>query len=140
MNTNHFSLTVATDLQALILVLQWFEQFRGACKDDGIWLQCEIALVEIFTNAVRHAHHHLGIETPIEIKVCLNSQFIELQVWDFGEPFNVMDYLKALPDGVDAYSESGRGLKIIKEVADCFDYTRHNDRNCFSMIRYFPPH
>lgn len=140
MNTNHFSLTVATDLQALILVLQWFGQFKDACKDEGSWLQCEIALVEIFTNAVRHAHHHLGIETPIEIQVVLNTQSIELQVWDFGKPFNLTDYLKTLPDRIDTSSESGRGLKIIKEVADSFAYTRHNDRNCFSMIRYFQPH
>ena len=139
MNTPRHSLTVPTDLQALILVLQWFDQFKAACKDEGVWLQCEIALVEIFTNAVRHAHHQQPVETPIEIVVMVPPQCIEIQVWDWGKPFNLINYISKLPDRVDVYSEGGRGLKIIQEVADSFSYTRHNDRNCFSMVRYFHP-
>jgi serine/threonine-protein kinase RsbW len=133
----HTSLTVPTNLQALAEVLQWFSQFRGERMDQIFWLQSEIALVEIFTNAVRHAHRNYPEETPIEIMLDLQADRLELKVWDQGQPFDLMGYLQTLPDRIDPDKEGGRGLKIITEVSDQVSYTRHHDRNCFTMIRYF---
>jgi serine/threonine-protein kinase RsbW len=133
----HTSLTVSTNLQALAEVLQWFSQFREECSDPVFWLQSEIALVEIFTNAVRHAHRNYPEETPIDIILNLQADRLELKVWDRGQPFDLMAYLQTLPDRIAPDREGGRGLKIIKEVSDQVSYTRHHDRNCFTMIRYF---
>ena len=127
-----------TDLQGLEEVLQWFSQFQRFLPDPTVWLQCEIALVEIFTNAVRHAHHRCTPETPIEIQVALAHQRLEIQVWDQGAPFDLKRHLQALPEEIDMYQENGRGLKIVQAVADELSYQRHDGRNCFSFIRHFP--
>jgi serine/threonine-protein kinase RsbW len=134
----HDTLTVPSQLEKLTQVLQWFSQFRKIYADEVFWLQCEIALVEIFTNAVRHAHQHHPIETPIEITFSLSADTLELQVWDQGEAFDLHQYLQNLPERIDVDREGGRGLKIIAEVSDHVAYTRHQGRNCFSMIRSLP--
>lgn len=139
MSYQHASLTVSSTLQALAEVLQWFSQFREDCSDPVFWLQSEIALVEIFTNAVRHAHRNYPEETPIEITLDWQADRLELQVWDQGQPFDLPAHLQTLPDRIALDRESGRGLKIITEVADQVSYTRHHDRNCFTMIRYLKP-
>lgn len=120
-------------------MLQWFSQFRNKCSDEVFWLQSEIALVEIFTNAVRHAHRNYPEETPIEITLDWQPDRIEIKIWDQGQPFDLMGYIESLPDRIDPDREGGRGLKIIKEVSDHLSYTRHHDRNCFTLIRYFKP-
>ena len=139
MSYQHASLTVSSTLQALAAVLQWFSQFREACSDQVFWLQLEIALVEIFTNAVRHAHRNYPEETPIDIILDWQADRLELQVWDQGQPFDLLAHLQTLPDRIAPDREGGRGLKIITEVADQVSYTRHHDRNCFTMIRYLKP-
>lgn len=120
-------------------MLAWFSQFRGEFSDEVFWLQSEIALVEIFTNAVRHAHRNYPEETPIEIVLELQSDRLEIKIWDRGQPFDLMNCIESLPDRIDPNREGGRGLKIIKEVADQLSYTRQQDRNCLTMIRYFKP-
>lgn len=135
----HDALTVPTQLETLAQVLQWFAQFREMYADEVFWLQSQIGLVEMFTNAVRHAHRDLPADTPIEIVFSMTATALEIQVWDRGSAFDLEGYLKTLPDRVDIHREGGRGLKIIQEVSDKISYTRHNDRNCFSMIHYFPP-
>jgi serine/threonine-protein kinase RsbW len=137
---HHSTLTVPSTLQALAEVLQWFSQFKGQYPDEVFWLQCEIALVEIFTNAVRHAHRDYPEETPIEILVNLSSDCLRLEIWDQGQSFDLINHLQSLPNRISPDQEGGRGLKIIKEVSDQVSYTRHNDRNCFSMTRYLNHH
>ena len=136
----HSTLTVPSTLQALSKVLQWFSQFKGQSADEVFWLQCEIALVEIFTNAVRHAHRDYPEETPIEIIVDLSPDSLKLEVWDQGQSFDLIHHLNSLPHYIRPDQEGGRGLKIIQEVSDQVSYTRHNDRNCFSMTRYLNHH
>ena len=62
-----FALRVDTTLDALGEVLTWFEAFRNAGIPDPIWTECQLALAEGFTNAVRHAHRALPESTPIDI-------------------------------------------------------------------------
>jgi len=66
-----FALRVDTTLDALDQVLTWFESFRNAGIPDPIWAECQLALVEGFTNAVRHAHRALPESTPIDIEPLL---------------------------------------------------------------------
>ena len=50
------NIQVPSDLKALDQVLFQFNKIYQASIPQKDWLQCQLALVEGFTNAVRHAH------------------------------------------------------------------------------------
>jgi serine/threonine-protein kinase RsbW len=127
---------VSTNLNALSQVLAWFEQFNHPPIPHSIWLECQLALAEAFTNAVRHAHAHKAPDTPIDIEVTIDRQMIELKVWDYGAGFDLKASSKATaePD----YDEHGRGLQIMQKVADVLSYDQIEQRNCLVMIKRYP--
>lgn len=87
---------------------------------------------------MRHAHQGYAVETPIEIEVTLLERQLELRIWDYGQPFDLIQKLEKLPEQVDASASSGRGLKLIKKIADRFDYIRLEDgRNCLLVIKSY---
>ena len=49
-------LQVETELNAVPKVLQWFEEFNNLLLPQKFYGECQLALIEGFTNAVRHAH------------------------------------------------------------------------------------
>jgi serine/threonine-protein kinase RsbW len=51
-------------------------------------------VVEGFTNAVRHAHKNLPIETPIELEITVFNERVEIKIWDGGKPFDFKAKLK----------------------------------------------
>ncbi len=128
-------LQVCTDLTALDDVLRWFEQLNTAPLSCEEWWQCETALVEGFTNAVRHAHRHLPQTTPIELEVIVFAHCVEMRIWDRGEPFDLEAYLEdILKKPLDPWEIGGKGLRIMKELMDELYYRRTPDgRNCLRM-------
>jgi serine/threonine-protein kinase RsbW len=131
---------VKTDLEALAQVLAWFDQFNHPTLPRSVWLQCQLALAEGFTNAVRHAHRGKPIDTPIEIVVYLKPDCFELQVWDQGEEFDLNRVFDTLSLEMDQRAEGGRGLKLMKRMADILRYERSDDgRNCLRIVKYFSP-
>lgn len=131
-------LQVKTDLGALAEVLSWFDQFAEAGIPHIVWMQCQLALAEGFTNAVRHAHHNQPIDTPIEIEVTLLHQAIEIQIWDQGPEFDLKQCLSSMPNQVDRNAEGGRGLKLMDQVADELSYSRLPDqRNCLLIVKNY---
>jgi len=129
---------VGTDLNALAEVLQWFEQFNISLVPGEIWWQCQTALAEGFTNAVRHAHHNLPPETSIDIEVAILPHCLEMRIWDDGQPFDLESKLQALSQQVldPLEKENGRGLIFMHQLTDEISYTRTEDqRNCLLMRR-----
>lgn len=126
---------VYTDLNLLTQVLAWFEQFNHPPVPHSVWLECQLALAEAFTNAVRHAHAHKTPETPIDIEVAVDAQTIELKVWDYGPGF---DLSRLSDEAIEPdYGEHGRGLKIMQRVADVFRYDQIDQRNCLQIVKYY---
>jgi serine/threonine-protein kinase RsbW len=129
---------VNTDLAALAQVLAWFEQFNHAMVPHSIWLQCQLALAEGFTNAVRHAHRYKPTETPIEIEVMLLDNALELRIWDYGSIYNLNQQIENMSPEMDKDAEGGRGLKLMKRMADVLTYTRiDNQRNCLLIVKHY---
>lgn len=129
-------LQVQTDLNAVPEVLHWFEQFTAPVLPTQFCGESQLALVEGFTNAVRHAHHHLPPTTPIELELQLFTQYLEMRVWDRGKPFNWEAKLDTLcQEKVDPLEkEGGRGLMFMKQLTDELSYIRLTDeRNCLLM-------
>ncbi|MBE9170292.1 ATP-binding protein [Pleurocapsales cyanobacterium LEGE 06147] len=138
--TKRFHLQVKTELEALRQVLQWFESIVFPSLPQTMGWQCEVALVEAFTNAVRHAHHNLPKTTPIDLEVRLFPGFLEMCIWDRGEPFNLKEKLR---DSLENHShplekEGGRGLQFMKKLTDEMQYLRLSDRrNCLVMRKKY---
>ena len=84
-----YHLQVKTELEALKEVLQWFEGLVFPLVPQKMGWQCEVALVEAFTNAVRHAHRNLPENTPIDLEIELLPNFLEMRIWDRGQPFDL---------------------------------------------------
>jgi serine/threonine-protein kinase RsbW len=90
----HISLQVNTDLNALTRVLEWFEQLKDLSLPKEVWWNFQLALAEGFTNAVRHAHKNLPVETPVQLEIIVFNGRLELKVWDCGPYFDFDAKLK----------------------------------------------
>lgn len=126
-----------SDLEASLLeVLTWFEQFKASIGVDRVWMECQLALVEGFTNAVRHAHQHLAADTPIELEASIQGRMIELRIWDCGAAFDLQARLRSAPAVVSPLAEGGRGLVLLQKIADELEYSRTADqRNCLRLVK-----
>jgi len=140
-----YSLTVRTDIYALARVQEWFQQFTEI--PPKIWLQCNLVLTEGFTNVIYHAHEYLSEDTPVEIKVTLFPRSLEMQIWDYGEPFDLLGKLETISKQKNEIVEieniptGGRGLMITDAIADYLSYDRTPDgRNCLLIRKnYYDP-
>lgn len=129
---------ITTDLRSLSQVLDWFNQFHRSTIPQSVWLGCQIALAEGFTNVVRHAHLGKPTETPIDIEVTFRDCAIELRIWDYGAGFDLEQCLHELPELANQDYDSGRGLKIIQQTADRFSYiTEADHRNCLLIVKQY---
>ncbi len=133
MKTSHqISFQVKSDLVYLEEVLSRFEGLKKNWITSKIWLQCQLALAEGFTNAVRHAHCDQPVDTPIEIEIFLNDQEILIKIWDNGEPFLLETaHQEKKEEKKDNLATGGRGINIMQKIADELRYDRlDDDRNC----------
>jgi serine/threonine-protein kinase RsbW len=129
-------LQVNTDLDALEKVLEWFDQFNHPPIHSQAWMQCQLAVAEGFTNAVRHAHRNLSAETLIDLEVQVFEDRIEIRIWDQGAPFDLDTWIRDLPLEWDKEAEGKRGIRLMHEVSDLLSYIRMpDDRNCLLILK-----
>ncbi len=127
---------VSTDLQELPRILEWFQSLSQDSVTAQDWMQCQIAIAEGFTNAVRHAHQTMPTETPIEIDIDFYTEHIEMRIWDWGPPFDLMEMLEGKVP-IDDESGSGRGLMLLQKIANELKYERVDEqRNCLLLIKH----
>lgn len=129
-------LQVETDLKALTSVLEWLENIVLPMLTEDFGWQCRLIINEGFTNAVRHAHHNLPLTTPIDIEVKVFADYLEIRIWDRGQPFNLEAKLHSIMaeqrDPLDREGE--RGLVFMYKLTDELQYIRTDDRrNCLLM-------
>lgn len=137
---NKFSLQVQTDLDVLPLVLKWFNEKYPVQIPGKVWIQCQTALAEGLTNAIRHAHRGLAVETPILIEVTVLENSLEMRIWDQGPAFDLQQQLATIAEVVDPEQVGGRGLRLIQRLCDEFTYSRSADRrNCLLLVKNFEP-
>jgi len=144
-----YHIQLNSDIYALTKLQGWFQQFQELLPKLA-WMQCNLVLIEVFTNVVSYAHEQLPEETPIDIELNLYSdeKFIQLKIWDHGEPFDLKAEIERASQEVNKNWESGediddlptggRGLYIANTVADEISYDSMPDgRNCFVMTKKF---
>jgi serine/threonine-protein kinase RsbW len=133
-------LQVNTGLSGLGWVLSWFSQLYDSRIPTSVWIRCQLVLAEGFTNAVRHAHKGKPADLPVDIQVAVFPESLEIKIWDGGDPFDLEQKIKDISEKVDFESPGGRGLKLIKDIADSISYVRTADgRNCLSIVKNYSP-
>ncbi|MEG3920958.1 ATP-binding protein [Microcoleus sp. T3_A4] len=83
------NLQLNTDLKSVAQVLWWVEELDYLRIPEAVLQQCKLATIEGFTNAVRHAHKNLPLETPINLEITVFNERLEVNIWDMGEPFDL---------------------------------------------------
>ncbi|MBE9045686.1 ATP-binding protein [Pleurocapsales cyanobacterium LEGE 10410] len=139
LEVKQYHLQVKTELEDLKEVLHWFEGLIFPLIPQKVGWQCEVALVEAFTNAVRHAHQNLPKNTPIDLEVELLPNFLEMRIWDRGQSFDLQDKLrKGEQQASSMEKEGGRGLHFIDKLTDELQYlSLPNHRNCLVMRKKY---
>jgi serine/threonine-protein kinase RsbW len=130
-------LQVETDMKALTFVSEWLENIvlPGLPADFRWQWQCELIITEGFTNVVRHAHQNLPQATLIDLEVKLFADYLEIRIWDRGQPFKLEAKLHSIiQQQQNPESEGGRGLLFMYKLTDDLRYIRTDDlRNCLVM-------
>jgi serine/threonine-protein kinase RsbW len=95
-------ISVRSDLDEIETVLRWFEQLGDPTVPSELWMQAQLALVEGFTNAVRHAHADLDPPPPVQLSVQLGSQRFCVKILDRGAPFDFEAALATVEKAMEA--------------------------------------
>ena len=136
-------LEISTDLSEINRVLQWFEEFEHKnLAADMLW-KIRIALIEGFTNAVRHAHENKPESTPIIIDGFLYAKKLEIHIWDCGEAFDLAELINTVekkypnPEEHDAHWGGTIFRKLTLEHGWVIHYqcskNSEADRNCLTL-------
>ena len=132
---------VPSDLKALDQVLVQFNEIYQNSIPLRDWLQCRLALVEGFTNAVRHAHKNLSPEIPIRIEVLLKETAMEIRIWDYGSAFDLRAFIAENSQKHADWLVSGRGIPILSKISNHLDYYRtEKQQNCLLIVKEFANH
>ena len=125
-----------SDLVDLEKVLSKFESVKKKWIPSKVWSQCQLALAEGFTNAVRHAHCGQSNDTPIKIQIDLNSEEIIIRIWDYGQYFQLKTSSVSENKKLNELATGGRGIHIMQQIADELSYDRLPDnRNCLVITK-----
>ncbi len=137
-------LAVHSDLDEIETVLRWFEQLSDPAVPSELWMQAQLALVEGFTNAVRHAHADLDPPPPVQLSVQVSSQRFCLQILDQGAPFDFEAALATVEKAMEATGqdplarEAHWGLVMVLKLRSAYGWTISHRRigdgtNCLSF-------
>ncbi|MGI0480116.1 ATP-binding protein [Geminocystis sp. CENA526] len=138
-----FHLKIVSNLDEVENLLNWFEKQHRSHIPEQIWLQAQTALIEGFTNAVRHAHEYHTEDTPIDVRLEITSHHLEMKIWDQGIFFDLISALhnlhtKISSNDIDLFErESQWGfiffLKLRDEFGWSIDYIQEDKLNCLKV-------
>ncbi|MGQ4647606.1 ATP-binding protein [Lyngbya aestuarii] len=135
-------LQIPSDLKFLSVVENWLLVTLQAEVGESIDLQKQfrrlrLALVEAFSNVVRHAHRDQP-NLPISICLEIKDTDVALQIWDYGKGFDLSTYL---PPNPDVPQENGYGWLIMTRLMDRVEYRLQDTvdgRNCLRLETHLP--
>ncbi|MDJ1172613.1 ATP-binding protein [Roseofilum capinflatum] len=133
-------LNVPSDLKFLGIVESWLlgclEVELGESPD---WsrqsTRFRLALVEAYSNVVRHAHKEKA-ELPVVMCLELKNSDIALEIWDHGQGYDLATYL---PPDPEQKQEGGYGWLIMNRLMDRVEYRLQVEgRNCLKLEASVP--
>jgi len=78
-----------SNLEALAELMAWLEQKRPGGLHETVWIQAQTALIEGFTNAVRHAHAFQEPPPLVSVTLAVVDGRLRLGIRDRGAPFDL---------------------------------------------------
>jgi serine/threonine-protein kinase RsbW len=133
-------LHVPSDLNYLNIVESWLLGcLKIQLKESVDWSRqssrLRLALVEAYSNVVRHAHKEQA-NVPILLRLELKDRDIALEIWDYGEGFDMSTYFP--PNPTDK-QEGGYGWLIMNRLMDNVEYQLQvNGANCLKLEATLP--
>ncbi len=133
-------LHVPSDLNYLNIVESWLLGcLKIHLKESVDWSRqssrLRLALVEAYSNVVRHAHKEQP-SLPILLRLELKNRDIAIEIWDYGEGFDMSTYFP--PNPTDK-QEGGYGWLIMNRLMDNVEYQLQVDgANCLKLEATLP--
>lgn len=133
-------LHIPSDLKFLTIVENWLLgslelELGGSVEWPRQSNRLRLALVEAYSNVVRHAHKGQP-HIPVLIRLELKERDIALEIWDHGQGFDLSTYL---PPNPDDKQENGYGWLIMNRLMDRVEYRLQvNGRNCLKLETSLP--
>lgn len=133
-------LHLPSDFRFLSVAEEWlFSTLKVSLGDEVDWSRqtgrLRLALVEAYSNVVRHAHREQP-NIPIILKLELRDRNLSLEIWDQGQGYNPSDYQVPSPQDKQ---EHGYGWLILNRLMDRVEYQLHVDgSNCLKLETNLP--
>ena len=133
-------LNIPSDLKFLTVVERWLLDCLELELGNSVdWPsqsnRLRLALVEAYSNVVRHAHKEQS-HIPILLCLELKNRNLALEIWDHGNGFDLSTYLPPQPGDLQ---EGGYGWLIMNRLMDRVDYQLQiNGRNCLKLETNLP--
>ncbi|MBC5797152.1 MAG: ATP-binding protein [Sphaerospermopsis kisseleviana] len=133
-------LHVPSDLSCINIVETWLLVCLKIHLGDSVdWSEqssrLRLALVEAYTNAVRHAHKDQS-SLPILLRLELKDRKLAIEVWDYGQGFDLSTYF---PPSPGQKQEGGYGWLIMNRLMDKVEYRLQVDgANCLKLETTIP--
>lgn len=133
-------LHVPSDLSCINIVETWLLVCLKIHLGDSVdWSEqssrLRLALVEAYTNAVRHAHKDQS-GLPILLRLELKDRKLAIEVWDYGQGFDLSTYF---PPSPGQKQEGGYGWLIMNRLMDKVEYRLQVDgANCLKLETTIP--
>ena len=135
-------LHLPSDLLFLGVAEEWlFSTLKVALGDEVDWTRqtarLRLALVEAYSNVVRHAHRGQP-NLPVILKLELHDRDLSIEIWDQGAGYNPSDYQAPSPEDKQ---EHGYGWLILNRLMDRVEYRLQTDGgNCLTLEASLPVH
>ncbi|MDH6060907.1 anti-sigma regulatory factor [Chrysosporum bergii ANA360D] len=133
-------LHVPSDLDYLNIVENWLLGcLKINLKETVDWSRqssrFRLALVEAYSNVVRHAHKEQP-NLPVLLRLELKNRDVAIEIWDYGQGFDISDYFA--PNPTDK-QEGGYGWLIMNRLMDNVEYNLQlNGANCLKLQATLP--
>ena len=128
-------LHLPSDLRFLAIAEDWlFSTLKLELGNDIDWTRqtsrLRLALVEAYSNVVRHAHRDQP-NLPVILKLELRDRELSLEIWDRGEGYDPSNYRAPAPEDKQ---EHGYGWLILNRLMDRVEYRLQTDGgNCLTL-------
>ena len=117
------------------LVDLWTNYAKSNNIPDDIKNDLRLVTEEIFANIINYAHKSDDIQS-VDIAFSSDTDSISITFTDTGIAFNpIVDCNKDIEQ--DDHCEGGMGIHLIMSLTDHQEYNRINQRNVFTVTKYY---
>ncbi len=138
---SHYRLSFPSSIEHCPELRQWIGTIaRIEGYSESFTEALELAMHEIFVNAVIHGNHdnvNLPIVLMFEAGVNGEERYLEVRVRDCGEGFDSESAIASIESARSATGSTGRGLFLANHYVKNFRIEKLED-GCVVVLRYIP--